>query len=287
MTTVSSIGSTASAVPLSGWPRASAQAWQRVMLTAIAAVGAIAPEMTFIEHLEELRRRILWSLVAVAGAFALCWTFSNDLYLLASAPIRANPAVTLAVSRPQDIFGLSMKVTLVAAIFLSSPIILTQAWLFIVPGLHQHERRYAIPFVLSASVLFLAGGAFSYFVAFPTALAFLLDWIVEYQITPVIDAVEYFDLFFSITVALGIVFQIPAVIFVLSRIGIVTAGMLVRYFKHAVLGCALVAAVITPTTDFANMLVVAGPMLLLYVVGIGVAWVFGRRRRTDVLPERV
>jgi sec-independent protein translocase protein TatC len=109
----------------------------------------------------------------------------------------------------------------------------------------------------------------------------LLDWIVASKLTPIIDAVEYFDLFFSIMVALGIVFQIPAVIFVLSRIGLLTARMLVRYFKHAVLGCVIVAAVITPTTDFGNMLVIAGPMIVLYGVGIGVAWIFGRRRVTE------
>ena len=189
--------------------------------------------------------------------------------------------MTLALSRPQDIFSLNMKVTLVASIFLASPLILIQAWLFVSPGLHRHERRYAIPFVLSASVLFLAGGAFGYYVAFPTALRFLLNWIVESHITPIIDAVEYFDLFFSIMVALGIVFQIPAVIFVLSRIGLVTARTLLRYFRHAVLACAVVAAVITPTTDFANMLVIAGPMLLLYCLGIGVAWAFGRPRVSE------
>lgn len=253
-------------------------AWRRVTVHMLVAVSAIVSEMSFIEHLEELRKRIIWALVSVAATFAVCWVYAGSLYEIASAPIRSNPAVTLSVSRPQDIFALQMKVTLVAAIFFASPLILTQAWLFISPGLHRHERRYAIPFVLSASLLFIAGGAFGYFVAFPAALKFLLDWIVESNLTPIIDAVEYFDLFFSIMVALGIVFQIPAIIFVLSRIGLVTAGMLVRYFKHAVLGCAIVAAVITPTTDFGNMLVIAGPMIVLYCVGIGVAWVFGRRR---------
>lgn len=251
------------------------------MVHLVLAVTAIAKEMTFIEHLEELRKRILWAVVSVAATFAACWIFAGDLYEIASAPIRMNPAVTLSVSRPQDIFGLHMKVTLVASIFFAAPLILTQAWLFISPGLHRHERRYAIPFVLSASVLFIAGGAFGYFVAFPVALTYLLDWIVASKLTPIIDAVEYFDLFFSIMVALGIVFQIPAVIFVLSRIGMITAGMLVRYFKHAVLGCVVVAAIITPTTDFGNMLVIAGPMIVLYGVGIGVAWLFGKKRRTE------
>ena len=239
---------------------------------------AMAQEMSFIAHLEELRRRILWSVVFVAASFGVCWVFAGDLYDLARAPIRDNPNVVLSVSRPQDIFSLNIKVTLVAAIFVSAPLILTQAWLFISPGLHAHERRYAIPFVLSASALFIAGGAFGYFIAFPAALQFLLDWIVASDIKPIIDAVEYFNLFFTMMVALGLVFQIPAVVFVLSRIGLIDARFLLRHFKEALLGCVIVAAVITPTTDFGNMLVIAGPMIVLYGVGIGVAWVFGRRR---------
>ena len=258
--------------------------WRRAIVHTVVAAAAVAREMSFIEHLEELRRRILWAVVCVAATFAVCWVFAGDLYDIASAPIRANPAVTLSVSRPQDIFGLHMKVTLVASLFFSSPLILTQAWLFISPGLYRHERRYAIPFVVSASLLFVTGGAFGYYVAFPTALRFLLDWIVASNLTPIIDAVEYFDLFFSIMVALGIVFQIPAVIFVLSRIGLITAGMLVRYFRHAVVGSVVVAAVITPTTDFGNMLIIAGPMIVLYGVGIAVAWAFGRRRAVEGTP---
>lgn len=148
------IGARASVTTFSTHP------WRGRLLSTLFAVSAMAQEMTFIEHLEELRRRIVWAVVSVAVAFGVCWIFAADLYEVASAPIRANPAVTLSVSRPQDIFGLYMKVTLVASIFFSAPLILTQAWLFISPGLHRHERRYAIPFVLSASVLFLMGGAF-------------------------------------------------------------------------------------------------------------------------------
>jgi sec-independent protein translocase protein TatC len=270
------------AIPLRAFDRSTvSRDLRRLMAYLVTAVTAIAREMTFIEHLEELRRRILWAVASVAVTFACCWMFAGELYEFASAPIRSNPAVTLAVSRPQDIFGLYMKVTLVASVFFSSPLILTQAWLFISPGLYPRERRYAVPFVLSASVLFLTGGAFGYYIAFPAALGFLLDWIVASRLTPIIDAVQYFDLFFSIMVALGIVFQIPAVVFVLSRIGLVTAGILLRYFRHAVLVSAIVAAVITPTSDFGNMLVIAVPMLVLYSLSIGVAWVFGRKRATD------
>ena len=246
----------------------------------VAALFAMASrEMSFLEHLEELRRRLIWSLVFIGAAFAVCWVFAGDLYDIASAPIRSNPAVTLSISRPQDIFSLYIKVTMVAAIFLSAPLVLVQAWMFISPGLYSHERRYAIPFVLFASLLFLCGGAFGYYIAFPTAVGFLLDWIVQSHLTPIIDAGEYFNLFFTIIVALGLVFQIPAVIFVLSRIGLVSAGLLARKLKYAVFASVVIAAVITPTGDPGNMLIIAAPMLALYVVGIGVAWIFGRRRQ--------
>ena len=254
----------------------------RVALEFAVALGAASQEMSSIEHLEELRKRLIWSLGFVVLAFGLCWVFAGDLYDIASAPIRSNPAVTLSVSRPQDIFSLHVKVTLVTSIFLSAPFSVAQVWMFISPGLHRHERRYAIPFVLFGSVLFLTGGAFGYFVAFPLALQFLLAWIVESHLVLIIDASEYFNLFFTIIVALGIVFQIPAVIFVLSRIGLVDARILLKKLKYAVFGCVVVAAVITPTSDPGNMLVIAAPMVLLYCVGIVVAWMFGRPRRAEI-----
>jgi sec-independent protein translocase protein TatC len=248
------------------------------LIAAMSALVAMAQEMSFLEHLDELRRRLIWSVSFIAAAFVGCWMFSGQLYDLASAPIRSHTAVTLAISRPQDIFSLHVKVTMVAAIFVSAPLVLTQAWLFISPGLYPHERRYAIPFVLFASALFVCGGAFGYFIAFPTAVTYLMDWIVASHLTPIIDAGEYFNLFFTLTVALGIVFQIPAVILVLSRMGLVTAGLLLRKLKYAIFGAVVIASVITQTGDPANMLVIAAPMVALYAVGIGVAWVFGRRR---------
>jgi sec-independent protein translocase protein TatC len=186
--------------------------------------------------------------------------------------------VTLSLSRPQDIVSLNVKVTLVASLFVSAPFVLAQAWLFIAPGLYPHERRYAVPFVLSSSILFLVGGAFGYFIAFPAALGFLLDWIVESHLAPIIDASEYFTLLFTIVVALGLSFQIPAIVFVLSRIGLVSARFLIAKLKYAVFACVIAAAVLTPTTDPGNMLVLAGPMIVLYCVGIVVAAVFGRAR---------
>jgi sec-independent protein translocase protein TatC len=256
--------------------------WRGIAVQIAAGLAALTREMSFVEHLEELRRRLIWSVVFVGAAFGLCWLGAGDLLDFASAPIRsANPDVTLSLSRPQDIVGLHVKVTLVASLFLSAPFLLAQAWLFIAPGLYPHERQYAVPFVLLASLLFLAGGAFGYFIAFPTALRFLLTWIVESHLTPIIDVGEYFNLFFMILVAFGLSFQIPAIVFVLSRIGLVNARFLLAKLKYAAFVCVVIAAILTPTTDPGNMLVLAGPMIVLYCVGIGVAWMFGRDRQTD------
>lgn len=256
-----------------------ASPWRRFSLQLVAVLAASPDAMSFLDHLDELRRRLLWAVASIALAFAVCWMFSDRLYDIASAPIRTNPDVELTISRPQDIFGLYFKVTFVASLFLSAPLVLWQVWLFVAPGLHAHERRWAIPFVAAATVFFVAGGAFGYFIAFPAALSFLLDWIVTAHIKPLIDASEYFNLFLAVVIALGLVFQIPVVIFVLSRIGIVSAGWLLRNLKYAVFGCAVIAALITPTSDPGNMLIIAGPMLALYCVGIVIAWMFGKRRR--------
>jgi sec-independent protein translocase protein TatC len=256
--------------------------WRRIAVQIAAGLAALTREMSFVEHLEELRRRLIWSVMFIGAAFGLCWFAAADLLDIASAPIRAaNPAVTLSLSRPQDIVSLNVKVTLVASLFLSAPFVLAQAWLFIAPGLYPHERRYAVPFVISSSILFVAGGAFGYFIAFPAALGFLLDWIVESRLTPIIDVGEYFNLLFTIIVALGLSFQIPAIVFVLSRIGLVSARFLLAKLKYAVFACVIAAAVLTPTTDPGNMLVLAGPMIVLYCVGIVVALVFGRPRREE------
>jgi sec-independent protein translocase protein TatC len=252
--------------------------WRRLVVECAAALAVASQEMSFLEHLDELRRRLIWSVASIAVAFGVCCFFYEELYGLAIAPIRMQEMATLTVARPQDIVGLYFQVILVGAIFLAAPFVLVQAWLFISPGLHAHERRYAIPFVLSATVLFAAGGAFGYLIAFPAALRFLLGWIVASHLAPMIDIGEYFNLFFTVMVALGIVFQIPAVMFVLSRIGLVDAPMLLRNAKYAVLGSVIVAAIVTPTSDPWNMLVIAGPMIVLYGAGIVIAWLFGKQR---------
>src|SRR5215813_14004047 len=134
-------------------------------------------QMSFLDHLEELRKRIIHSLIAVAVALGVCWTFADPLFRIVSVPIRKT-GVELIVTSPTQAFNLELKLALLAAIFLAAPFILGQVWLFISPGLYKHERRYALPFVLSSSVLFIVGGLFGYFIAFPFALQFLIQWAV-------------------------------------------------------------------------------------------------------------
>ncbi|PYS54123.1 MAG: twin-arginine translocase subunit TatC [Acidobacteria bacterium] len=158
---------------------------------------------------------------------------------------------------------------------------LAQVWLFIAPGLYKHERRYALPFIVFSTVLFVAGGLFGYWVAFPFALQFLIEWGRNMDLTMIISASEYFDLFIMVELGLAVIFEIPAVIFVLARIGLVSGKFLLRNTRYAILIACVVAAIITPTTDIPNMMMMAVPMILLYLLGVVVAFVFGKKRTRD------
>jgi sec-independent protein translocase protein TatC len=237
-------------------------------------------QMSFLDHLEELRKRILHSLIAIGVALAVSWTFADELFLVVSRPIRSL-GVNLVASKLTEGFNLELKLAVLAAIFLASPFILAQVWLFIAPGLYKHERRYAIPFILFSTILFISGGVFGYFVAFPFAARFLLEWAQNMGLEPMFIASEYFDLFIAVELGLGVVFEIPAVIFVLARIGLVSAGFLLRNTKYAVLIAFVVAAIITPTSDIPNLMIMAVPMILLYLLGVVVAFLFGKKRTKE------
>jgi len=237
-------------------------------------------QMSFLDHLEELRRRIIHSLIAVAVALGVCWTFADTLFRVVAVPIRKT-GVEMIVTSPTQAFNLELKLALLAAIFLAAPFILGQVWLFISPGLYKHERRYALPFIVSSSLLFALGGMFGYFVAFPFALQFLIQWAVGMGLVPRISASEYFDLFIMVELGLAIIFEIPALIFVLARIGLVSGPFLLRNTRYAVLIAFVVAAIITPTTDIPNMMMMAVPMVALYMLGVVVAYVFGKKRTKE------
>jgi len=240
----------------------------------------LSGQMSFFDHLGELRRRILNSLIAVGVAFAACWYFADEIFNVFRRLIDESGA---RLNQPEftDAFTVQLKMALMAAIFLASPFILAQVWLFISPGLYRRERRYAGPFVVSATILFVLGGLFAYYIALPTGLKFLIDMGKGLEIETLISVSAAFNLVFALIVGMGVVFEIPALIFLLSRIGIVSGPFLLRNMKYAVLGCFVAAAIITPTGDIGNMMILAIPMLGLYGVGILVAYIFGKKRRRD------
>jgi sec-independent protein translocase protein TatC len=230
--------------------------------------------MSFLEHLEELRTRIIRALMGVAVAFALSLVFTNDLWSFV-----CQPAVTalknlgyrpfLVQITPMESFNVIwVKLPILCAIFMSSPWILYQVWAFIAPGLYKKERRWAVPFVLTSAGLFIAGGLFAYFVAFRFGLTFLLSIGRGNYVEPMVSITEYFDLFVNVIMGVGLVFELPVLIFFLTLLRIVTPKFLLNNSRYAILIIFVLAAIVTPTPDVFNLMLFAAPMCLLFYVGI-------------------
>jgi Twin arginine targeting (Tat) protein translocase TatC len=336
-------------------------------------------QMSFLEHLDELRRRLVNSVIIIVVAFALCWFVSDRIYNFLSVPIRralseasrlnlpvngitgqerivqlseikegdsgryifdrstnlgptvvasgtsvlaevardsegklglftTEPLITnnaivpkgvrlpvrfdgVAQSQPNsdermtvttapEQFTLYVTVSMYAAIALSIPLLLWQVWMFISPALYKHERSYVTPFIGLSSVSFVIGAAFAYYILFPPALKYLLGLGGgDFQL--LLKASDYLDFIMIVMLAMGIIFQMPAISYVLARIGLITAGLLIRIWKISLIVILIVAAVVSPTGDIPNMLLFAAPMMVLYVVSIFIAWFFGKKRRTE------
>src|SRR5271167_3144664 len=231
--------------------------------------------MSFLEHLEELRRRIIYGFLYVVAGLCICWGFHEHIFAIMQKPIivaLANHHLDqkLVYLNPTDPFNMYLKVSFLAGIFVASPFVLYQVWAFIAPGLYRNERRYILPFMVSTVGLFLAGGAFGYKMVYPAALDFLIGYGAQFQ--PMITIGEYTSLFLTIIVGMGIVFEMPILIFFLSLFGIVSAGWMWRNLRYSILVIFIIAAIVTPTTDILNMCIFAAPMVALYVASIGVAW---------------
>jgi sec-independent protein translocase protein TatC len=246
-------------------------------------------QMSFFDHLEELRGRLLNSLIAVGVSFAICYYFVDPIYNSFSRLIIENGGVLNPTSLTSP-FTILLKIAFLASLFLASPFLLAQVWLFISPGLYKKERRYALPFIFFASMLFIAGGMFGYFIALPAGIEFLIQMAKSHNmgvpdakggVIPLLDVSDTFDIVFYLILGLGIVFEIPALIFLLSRLGLVTGPFLLRNLKYAVLICFVLAAVITPTGDVVNMMIIGLPMIALYAVGIVIAFIFGKKRTKE------
>ena len=236
--------------------------------------------MSFLEHLEELRGRLIRSLVALVIGTLFCWGFRTQIFRFLTQPLRQSlPGVQFIAIAPAEAFLLYMKMAVFVGIFVAMPYVLYQVWAFVSPGLHAHERRYVLPFIFFGSLFFIGGGLFGHYLLFPMTFGFLATFGgEEIKLMPRVE--EYFSFYSWFLLGIGLIFQTPVVIFVLSRIGLVTPRFLLRHFKYAVLIAFIVAAVITPTPDAVTQSALALPMLGLYLLGILVSWLFGRPRRT-------
>ena len=240
------------------------------------------PAMGFLEHLEELRKRIVYSLIAIVVGFFTCWGYAGNIYTIMQRPImdalqRNGLSAKLVYVNPVEPFNLYLKVGMMAGLFVASPFVLYQIWCFISPGLYRNEKRYVMPFMASTIALFLSGGYFGYKIVLPQALVFLIGYGKDFQ--PMITLSEYSSLFLTIIVGLGVIFEMPIVIFFLALMGIVSAGWMWRNIRYAILGIFVVAAIITPTPDILNMCIFAAPMVALYVLSIAIAWLVHPKQR--------
>jgi sec-independent protein translocase protein TatC len=334
-------------------------------------------QMSFLDHLDELRRRLVYSAVAVVIAFAVSWNFSGEIYNFLSVPVvnalseavrrevpligltgneaviplrdlkqgdvgrymfdritrlgtgvvqpgttvnavvatdttgvpglyTDEPLITgtvviprgaklpidlhsdnnavgsderLIVTTAPESFQLYITVSLYSAIALSVPFLLWQLWAFISPALYKHERSYVTPFILLSTVSFVIGVAFAYYILMPPALQYLLGLAEDFR--PLLRASDYLDFVTIVLLAMGFIFQMPAATYVLARIGLVSASFLISSWKFAIVIILIVAALVSPTGDIPNLMLFATPMMVLYLVSIGVAWVFGQRRKTE------
>ncbi len=228
------------------------------------------PGMTLMEHLEELRKRIVHSAVYLAVGFFVCWFFRDRIVNILQAPL-THIGKSLVFTHPMDALNLDLQVALLGGAIITSPLILYQVWLFIAPGLYQKEQRFVIPFMLATVGLFLTGASFGYFFVLPAAIQIL---VVQFghNFTPMVTIEDYSSFFLSVILGLGISFEMPILIFFLAMFGIVSPRFLWKNIRYAILAVFLVAAIITPSPDPWTMCIYAVPMLALYLIGIGVAW---------------
>ncbi len=247
--------------------------------------------MSFMEHLEELRGRLIRSLGGLVVAFILCIGFCKQLWEIVAAPavtalihLGINPP-DLAQITPMEQFNvIYFKLPLLVSLFVASPWVLYQVWAFISPGLYKREKRWAVPFIMSTAGLFITGGLFAYFVAFRYGLEFLLGIGRDVHVRPVVSINEYFDLFVNVTLGVGLVFEMPVIIFFLTLLRLASPRFLLKHSRYAILAITVIAAVVTPTPDIFNMMLFAVPMVLLFFVGLFAAYLLVLRREGKKFP---
>jgi sec-independent protein translocase protein TatC len=239
-------------------------------------------KMSFLEHLDELRKRIVNAAIAVLVGILISFSFIARIYSFLMAPTMRQlpPGSRLIYTEPGEAFSLYIQLAMIVGVILASPFIMYQVWMFIAPGLYQNEKKLAIPFVLLSTIGFIGGAVFNHYIMFPWMMAFFASFNnLDLQFMPKLDAV--FSLYTKFLIAMALVFQMPTIVFFLAKMKLITARFLIQQFKYAVLLTFILSAVITPTGDPVTQTVFAAPMIGLYILGIGIAWLVGPKRLSD------
>jgi sec-independent protein translocase protein TatC len=250
--------------------------------------------MSFMEHLEELRTRLIRALAGIVVSFLVSLIFCKDLWTVVAEPavtalthLGINPPNLAAITPMEQFNVIYVKLPILVSIFLSSPWLFYQVWAFISPGLYQREKRWAVPFILSTAGLFIAGGCFAYFVAFQYGLEFLLGIGRDVHVTTLVSINEYFDLFVNVTLGVGLVFEMPVIIFFLTLLRLASPRFLIRNMRYAILAITVIAAVVTPTPDIFNMMLFAVPMVALFFVGVFASYLLVLKREGKRFPWKL
>lgn len=238
--------------------------------------------MSFLDHLDELRRRLTHAVVALLVGFVAAFAFARQAQDFVMKPLVATlpPGSHFVFTEPGEGFFLQLKIAAILGLLFASPYVMWQVWMFIAPGLYANEKRFAVPFVFGTTILFTAGAAFSHYVVFPAAFDFFGSFQTD-QVVFMPRIAPVFGMYAWLLLAMGVIFQMPMLVMVLARLGLVNARFLARHVKYAILVIFIIAAVATPSPDPVSQTVVAAPMIVLYGLSIGVAWVFQKRRDTD------
>jgi len=244
------------------------------------AAEASGGKMSFLDHLDELRRRIIWALAWVLIGFAIACVFYQQLFDFVIDPMRAMlpKGQTLIYTEPTEALMLYVKIAIIAGILIASPGVMAQLWLFVAPGLYSHEKKMAVPFIAASSILFISGAAFAHYYVFPLTFKFFGSFQSD-AITFMPRIEPAFGLYMKLVLIFGAIFQMPTVVALLARLGLVTARFMWKNFKYAFLAIFIIGAVLSPGTDPVGQIAMAGPMVVLYIISILFAWIFGKKRK--------
>jgi sec-independent protein translocase protein TatC len=239
-------------------------------------------KMSFLEHLEELRKRIINAVLGIAVGIAASFFFIQQIYDFLTAPALATlpEGSRLIYTQPTEAFSLYIQISLISGAVLAAPWIMLQVWGFIAPGLYANEKKFVVPFVLFSTVGFLGGAAFNHYIAYP----FIMTYFASFNTPNLVympQLTYVFGLYVKMLLGLGLIFQMPTVVFFLAKMRVLTARFLLRQFKLAVLLIFITAAVITPTGDPMTLMIFAAPMLGLYTLSIAIAFIVGPKRLKD------